>query len=400
MTDFNFDKKVNRFGTNSEKWDIRNAEETWDLRKSELPMWVADMDFEAAPCIKEAIRKRLKEGVFGYSYVPAEWYDAYISWWERRHGFGMKKDELIFCTGVVPAISSVIRKLTTPAEKVLVMTPVYNIFFHSIVNNGRVPLECPLIIGTSGKYEIDWERFTEYCEDPQTTMFLLCNPQNPIGILWDKETLTRIGAICAANGVLVLSDEIHCDIAKPGLSYTPFASINETNARNCIMCIAPSKAFNIAGLNSAAVWVGNPKLYNKVKRGLNTDEVAEPGVFAVQAAVAAFSEGEAWLNAMNSYIAANKAYVKNFIEKNLPVLKDYSQDATYLSWIDARALQIPKLQTVLRKEAGLWFSDGAVYGKGNDGFLRINVACPFQYVEEAMRRLETFVHTHALTEQG
>ena len=263
---YDFDKITDRSGTNSEKWNVS---------ANELPMWVADMDFEAAPAIISALEKRLKNGVFGYSYIPDEWYAAYIDWWKRRHDFEIKKEWLIFATGVIPALSSIIRKLTTPAEKVLIQTPVYNIFFNSIRNNGRVPLESPLIL-KDGRYEIDFEQLEKDLSDPQTSLMLLCNPQNPGGRIWTRDELIKIADLCKKYDVRVVADEIHCDIVAPGHEYIPFASVSDTASEISVTCISASKAFNIAGLQSAAVFAENKSIRHKVWRGLNTDEVAEP----------------------------------------------------------------------------------------------------------------------------
>ena len=407
MHRYDFDKIIDRSGTNSLKWDIREGE---------LPMWVADMDFETAPEIREAITERAQNGIFGYSIVPDEWSESYTDWWKRRHNFVIEKEWLIFCTGVVPAISSIVRKLTTPAEKVMVFTPVYNIFFNSILNNGRVPVECPLKYvehgesaadhngACDGHFEIDWELFEKQAADPQVSMLIFCNPQNPIGVVWDKETLARVGEICAKHGITVVSDEIHCDLICPTGDYVPFAGVNEVNRDISITCIAPSKTFNIAGLCSAAVFAANPVLRHKVWRGLNTDEVAEPNVFAVQAAVAAYKYGEEWLDELRKYIGENKQLVKEFIRDNIPELRDVSEAATYLSWIDARKLagivesSGYNLAKIIRRRTGLWITDGSAYGKAGIGYLRMNVACPRRYVEDGLTRLRRGVE--AVKENG
>lgn len=404
---YDFDKITDRSGTNSIKWDIKPGE---------LPMWVADMDFETAPKIREAILERARHGIYGYSDVPDEWYESYIDWWKKRHLFTLQKDWLVFCTGVIPAISSIVRKLTTPAEKVIVFTPVYNIFFNSILNNGRVPVQCPLKYieheefaldhcGVSdGHYEIDWELFEEQASDPQATMLIFCNPHNPTGTIWDRKTLVRIGEICSENGIIVVSDEIHCDIICPTGRYLPFIAASETNRDISVTCVAPSKTFNIAGLNSAAVIVPNKHLRNKVVRGLNTDEVAEPNAFAVQAAIAAYKYGEQWLDELRRYIGDNKYLVRDFIAENIPKLKYVSGLATYLCWIDARSLEEAcrsrntNFADFLRQETGLWISDGSVYGEAGKGYIRINVACPRSYVEDGLARLRRGVE--ALTENG
>ena len=321
---YNFDQVINRRNTNSLKWDVK---------ENELPMWVADMDFETAPEIQEAIQKRAAHGIFGYSILPDEWYEAYIGWWERRHHVTFEKDWLIITTGVVPAISSIVRKLTTPAEKVVIQTPVYNIFYNSILNNGRVVLESPLQY--DGKeYHMDLADLEKKLSDPQTSLMILCNPQNPAGKIWDRETLEKIGELCAKYHVVVVSDEIHCDLTDPQKEYVPFASVSEICAQNSITCIAPTKAFNIAGMQTAAVVVPNDTLRHKVWRGLNTDEVAEPNVFAVDAAIAAFTKGEPWLNALREYIAENKKQVVAFLETELKEITVVLSEATYLLWLD------------------------------------------------------------------
>ena len=286
---FNFDKEINRRNTNAEKWKVE---------ENELPMWVADMDFEAAPVIRKALETRFKHGVFGYSGITDDWYQAYIGWWKHRHNFTLQKDWIIFTTGVVPAISSMVRKLTTPAEKVLIQTPVYNIFFNSILNNGRVALESPLVL-KNNRYEMDFEQLEKDLSDKQTTLMILCNPQNPGGRIWTKEELIRVAELCKKYGVTVISDEVHCDLTVGGKKYVPFASVSDTAREISITCMSPGKAFNIAGLHTAAVSVPNEILRNKVNRGLNTDEVAEPNAFAIEAAVAAYTGGAEWLDALN-----------------------------------------------------------------------------------------------------
>lgn len=240
-----FDKEIQRRNTGSLKWNVPEGE---------LPMWVADMDFQAAPEICDAIKSRAEHGIFGYAFVPDIWNQAYIDWWGEKHGFWMEKEWLIFCTGIVPAISSMVRKLTTPGEKILIQTPVYHIFFHSILDNGRKVQENPLLY--DGKeYTIDFEDLEKKLADPQTTLMILCNPHNPIGKIWDKDTLARIGELCLKYHVIVISDEIHCDLTKPGKDYVPFASVSEKCRENSITCIAPTKTFNLAGLQTAAVSV-------------------------------------------------------------------------------------------------------------------------------------------------
>jgi cystathionine beta-lyase len=383
---YDFDKKVERRNTDSLKWDVAEGE---------LPMWVADMDFETAPEIISAIQKRTCQGVFGYSIVPDEWYQAITDWWKRRHHFQMEKEWLIFCTGVVPAISSIVRKMTTVGENVLIQTPVYNIFFNSIVNNGRKVLESPLKYGKEG-YSIDFSDLEEKLAEPQTTMMILCNPHNPVGKIWDRETLKKIGDLCLKHHVLVVSDEIHCDLTAPGSEYVPFASVSESCRENSITCIAPTKTFNLAGLQTAAVLVPNENLRHKVNRSLNTDEVAEPNSFAITAAVAAFREGETWLNELRKYLHENKETVKTYLARELPNITLIPSEATYLLWLDCRNLggSSAELAAFIRKETGLYLSEGSLYGKAGEGFLRMNIACPRNMVKEGLVRLKQGIQAY------
>ena len=376
---YDFDKPVNRRDTHSMKWDVK---------EHELPMWVADMDFQTAPEIQAAIQERAAHGVFGYSIVPEEWYQAYMGWWERRHGFSMEKEWLVFCTGVVPAISSMVRKLTTPGENVLVQTPVYNIFFNSIVNNGRNIVESPLRYDEN-VYQMDFEDLERKLSNPQTTLMILCNPHNPVGKIWSREELGQVGELCRKYHVTVISDEIHCDLTSPGKEYIPFASVSENCRNHSITCIAPTKAFNLAGLQTAAVVVPNPNLRHKVWRGLNTDEVAEPNSFAVEAAVAAFTKGEAWLDTLRVYIQENKNYVENFMKKEVPQIRPVPSEATYLLWLDCREMQgcATECTQYLREHTGLYLSEGRQYGESGSSFIRMNIACPRSRVEDGMKRL-------------
>ncbi len=378
---YDFDKVTDRRNTNSLKWDVG---------EDVLPMWVADMDFEAAPEIRTALKKRVGHGIFGYTVIPDEWYSAYIGWWSRRHHFEIEKDWLVFCTGVVPAISSIVRKLTTPNENVLICTPVYNIFFNSIINNGCRVLECPLVYD-GDKYEIDFIDLEKKLSDPQTTLMILCNPHNPVGKIWERETLAEIGRLCEKHHVTVISDEIHCDLTAPGKEYIPFASVSETCKNISITCVAPTKAFNIAGLQTSAVIVAEPFLRHKVWRALNTDEIAEPNAFAVDAAIAAFTKGENWLDALRVYIHKNRQTVTGFLESNLSELKLVSAEATYLLWIDCSAVTDDSVgfTEFLRREAGLYLSDGAEYGETGRKFVRMNIACPISTLRDGLSGLKT-----------
>lgn len=383
-----FDEKTDRRHTGSMKWDVT---------EKELPMWVADMDFQTAPQITEAIIKRAQHGVFGYTLIEDEWYDAYQNWWKTRHEWSIEKEWLIFCTGVVPAISSIVRKMTTTAEKVVVMTPVYNIFFNSIINNGRFILESPLHY-ENGAYEIDFADLEEKLSDPQASLLILCNPHNPIGKIWDRGTLAKIGELCAKHHVLVLSDEIHCDLTKPGKDYVPFASVSETCRENSITCVAPTKTFNLAGLQTAAVIVPNPVLRHRVNRGLNTDEVAEPNVFAAIAPVAAFNHGAEWLDSLREYLWENRRYAEELITKEIKGIHAVRGEATYLLWLDCREVtdDATRFYAFVRQHSGLYVCDGNEY-KNGQSFLRVNLACPKDTVIDGLNRLKD--STQAYLEQ-
>lgn len=344
--------------------------------------------FETVPEVQEALVQRVAHGVYGYSVIPDEWADSYVNWWEKRHHFRMDPKKLIFTTGVIPALSSAVRKLTTPAENVLIQTPVYNNFFNSIRNNGRNVVENELLY--DGKeYRVDWEKLEQQLADPQTTLMILCNPQNPAGNIWDYETLARIGALCKQYDVIVVSDEIHCDLTKPGTEYIPFASVDDTCRDISVTCIAPTKTFNLAGLQTAAVYAENSILHHRMWRQLNTDEVAEPNAFAIQAAIAAFQYGEEWLDELREYVEKNKQYVTEFLQEKIPLIHPVAGDATYLMWLDCRKITESGRQFVkfIRKTSGLYVSGGNQYGRGGEGFLRVNVATSKLVVEDGMQRL-------------
>ncbi|MBQ8706893.1 MAG: pyridoxal phosphate-dependent aminotransferase [Succinivibrionaceae bacterium] len=376
--EFDFDEIVDRLGTDSLKWGIRDGE---------LPMWVADMDFRTPSAVTEAIIRRAEHGIFGYSVLPKRWYDAYISWWSTRHGFAVDASWLVFSTGVVPSLSSMVRRLTAVGENVLIQTPVYNIFFNSIVNNGRRVLESPLVY-EDGAYRIDFDDLERKLSHSETTLMILCNPHNPVGKIWSREELERIGELCFRHHVTVISDEIHCDLTLPGCGYIPFASVSERCREISVTCVAPSKTFNMAGLQSSAVIAPNLFLRQRVSRGLNNDEVAEPNAFAVEAAVAAFGFGAPWLDALRAYLAESRQMVEKFICERVPQVDCVRGEATYLLWLDCRKVtgDSRRLAAYLRSRTGLWISSGEAYGASGAGFLRLNAACPHSVLMDGLER--------------
>lgn len=376
---YDFSKLTMRRNTNSMKWDVK---------ENELPMWVADMDFETAPCVKKAIEKKAALGIYGYTIVPDDYVASLQNWWKKRHHFEIDKEWVLFSTGVVPALSSIVRKMTTVGENILIQAPVYNIFYNSILNNGRNVLSSDLLYD-GNDYHIDFEDLEYKLANPQTTMMILCNPHNPIGKIWDKDALAKIGALCHKHHVLVVSDEIHCDICAPNAQYIPFASINDVCKYNSITCVSASKAFNLAGLQCASVIVADPFLRHKVNRSLNTDEVAEPNAFAMEACIAAFQDGEEWLTQLCSYIEENKQYVTSYCKSELPDLTILPSQATYLVWCDCSRIcdDGDQLCDFIQETTGLILSKGSSYGEHSKAFLRMNLACPRQRVEDGMTRL-------------
>ncbi len=386
MKNYNFDKITDRTGIDSLKWDVK---------KNELPMWVADMDFEVCPEIINALKNRLNKPTLGYNIISDDWYKAYINWWKVNHNFTIKKDWLLFSTGVVPSISSIVRRLTLPAEKVLIMTPIYNIFFNSILNNGRVVKDSPLKY-ENNEYSIDFERLDRDLSDPQVKLMIFCNPHNPIGKNWDLETLQKIGDLCAKHHVIVISDEIHCDIQLDGNKYIPFAKASNICKNISITCLAPTKAFNIAGLQTSALVIPSKFLRHTVNRGINNDEIAEPNSFALISTISAFNHGKTWLDEMNKYISENRLLVKEFLTTKIDKIKLINSEATYLLWIDCSKVcnDSVDLTKFIREKTGLYVSDGLEYGKVGKCFIRMNIACPKARVIDALERLKTGIELY------
>lgn len=385
---YDFENNPNRLNTGSLKWDVK---------ENEIPLWVADMDFQAAPAILNAIKQRAAHGVFGYNIIPDEWKKSFCRWWRNRHDTVIPEEYIAFSTGVVPVISSAVRRLTAPNEKVIIQTPVYNIFFNSVLNNGRRVVESPLLY-EKGDYKLNIDDLEEKFADKETTLMILCNPHNPVGKIWSREELARIGRLSKKYSVTVISDEIHCDITKPGSKYIPYSSVSDDCALNSITCISATKAFNIAGLQCAAFYSKSPKLFARVNRAINTDEVAEPNCFAIGATCAAFDESEEWLNQMCAYVFENKAFVSDFLNKNIPQLYAVPSEATYLSWIDCSNIagggkkykNAQDLCEKLRSDTGVYLSEGGQFGVGGENFIRLNCACSKKLLAEALNRMKGF----------
>ena len=383
MKQYDFDKTPSRWNTFSLKWDIK---------ENELPMWVADMDFETAPEVKEAIIKRAEHGIFGYSIIPDEFFSSIQSWWKRKHQVEFKKQWMIYSSGIVAAISSIVRRFIKKGDSVLIQSPVFNIFYNSILNNQGTVLSNDLVY-ENGEYSIDFIDLEEKLSRPTTKMMILCNPHNPVGKIWTIEELTHIAELCKKYQVLLLSDEIHCDIVNPGLGYHSLGQLDLERFDQVVICVSASKTFNLAGLQSACVIVPNEKIRQIINRGLNTDEVAEPNAFSMIANITAFSNGDEWVEALNEYIYQNRLWAKEFIEKQLPHLHLVHQEATYLLWIDISYYSLNSVEFCdeLRKETGLYVSDGMEYGTNGASFIRINIATSKANVIDGMHRLARFI---------
>lgn len=378
---FDFDSPVNRRHTDCVKWDKC-------LNDEELPLWVADMDFRTSPAIVDALVKRAEHGVFGYSFPGENYYSAIANWFQRRHDWNIERECVIYTTGVVPATSAVIKGLTQPGDGVVIMTPVYTCFFSSIRNNGCKTIESPLRM-ENGLYQIDFENLESRLSLPEAKILLLCNPHNPGGRVWTMDELAKVEDLCIKHNVTVISDEIHCEIVMPGHRYTPYAKIAR---KPCVSMISPSKSFNTAGLHIANIVCESPEMRQQIDRAININETCDVGPFGITALIAAYNEGEDWLNAMIEYVYDNYRFLKDDLAslKGIEVMK---LEGSYLAWIDVKDLNI-KVEVLterLRHEADVWFHPGTAYGSDGEGYIRINMATSRSVLAEALKRFKTWV---------
>lgn len=383
---YDFDKTIDRRATNSYKWD--------SAPEGVLPMWVADMDFRTAPAIIDALQKRVAHGIFGYTRVPDAYYDAVTSWFSRRHGWDIDREWIIYTSGVVPAVSAVIKALTVPGDKVIVQTPVYNCFFSSIRNNGCEIVSNPLR-RTADTYEMDFDAFERCAADPRAKVMLLCNPHNPAGRVWTPDELTRLGNICLRNGVTVVADEIHCEPVYQGFKYTPFASLSDAFLHRSVTCVSPSKAFNIAGLQIANIVAFDNDLRSRIDKAININEVCDVNPFGVAATIAAYNEGEEWLNQLVDYLHGNYEAMAEFCRRELPEFPITRLEGTYLVWMDCSSLGMPSdaLEHALLDDARLWLNAGTMYGAEGEGYMRWNIACPRSVMLDGLNRFLNFVRS-------
>ena len=389
---YDFDELIERRGTDCVKWDERPrvGEHSSGMVPSAdvIPLWVADMDFKAAPAILEAVKKRAEHGVFGYNIVPESYYEAVISWFRRRHHWEIQREWILYTTAVVPAMSCVIKALTMPGEKVLILSPAYNCFFSSIRNNGCEVLES-VLKRSQLSFEIDFDDFERKCADEKTTLFLLCNPHNPTGRVWTREELQCMYEICHRHGVKIASDEIHCELIMPGYKFVPFGTITD----DCVVMNSPSKNFNTAGLQIANIICSHPSWRRRIDRAININEVCDVNPFGIVALQAAYNESEDWIGELNEYLWGNYQMLCDFAAQHLPQWKVCRLEGTYLPWVDISATDMSSQAYAdrLLREAKVWVNPGTMYGpQSGEGYIRLNIATQRSRLQEALERIAKY----------
>ena len=382
--EYDFSRPTERRGTDSYKWD--SAPET-DI----IPLWVADMDFETFPAITEALQRRVAHGIFGYTRVPEAYYEAVYKWFGKHHGWHINREDIIYTSGVVPAVSAVIKALTLPGDQVIVQGPVYNCFFSSIRNNGCEMVSNSLIYNKEElRYEIDFDDLERKLKHERARLMLLCNPHNPGGRVWTRDELTRVAELCRKYGVRVVSDEIHCELTLYDNEYVPFGSLPDELSRDSITCCSPSKAFNTAGLQIANIVCRDAEVRNRIDRAININEVCDVNPFGVIALQAAYSdEGYEWLTQLRAYISSNYDLLRERFARELPKCKVMRMEGTYLAWIDCSELHISsdEIEEMLMHENKVWVNAGSMYGTEGAAFIRINMACTSELLNEGITRI-------------
>lgn len=382
--EYDFSSPTERRGTDSYKWD--SAPET-DI----IPLWVADMDFETFPGITEALQRRVAHGIFGYTRVPEAYYEAVCNWFGKYHGWHINREDIIYTSGVVPAVSAVIKALTLPGDQVIVQGPVYNCFFSSIRNNGCEMVSNSLIYNKEElHYEIDFDDLERKLAHERARLMLLCNPHNPGGRVWTRDELTRVAELCHKYGVRVVSDEIHCELTLYDNEYVPFGSLPDELSHGSITCCSPSKAFNTAGLQIANIVCRDAEVRNRIDRAININEVCDVNPFGVIALQAAYSdEGYEWLTQLRAYISSNYDLLRERFARELPKCKVMRMEGTYLAWIDCTELHIPsdEIEEMLMHENKVWVNAGSMYGAEGAAFIRINMACTSELLNEGITRI-------------
>lgn len=382
--EYDFSRPTERRGTDSYKWD--SAPEA-DI----IPLWVADMDFETFPGITEALQRRVAHGIFGYTRVPEAYYEAVCNWFGKRHGWHINREDIIYTSGVVPAVSAVIKALTLPGDQVIVQGPVYNCFFSSIRNNGCEMVSNSLIYNKEElRYEIDFDDLERKLAHERARLMLICNPHNPGGRVWTRDELTRVAELCRKYGVRVVSDEIHCELTLYDNEYVPFGSLPDELSHGSITCCSPSKAFNTAGLQIANIVCRDTEVRNRIDRAININEVCDVNPFGVIALQAAYSdEGYEWLTQLRAYISSNYDLLRERFARELPKCKVMRMEGTYLAWIDCSELHISsdEIEEMLMHENKVWVNAGSMYGTEGAAFIRINMACTSELLNEGITRI-------------
>lgn len=382
--EYDFSRPTERRGTDSYKWD--SAPET-DI----IPLWVADMDFETFPAITEALQRRVAHGIFGYTRVPEAYYEAVCRWFGKHHGWHINREDIIYTSGVVPAVSAVIKALTLPGDQVIVQGPVYNCFFSSIRNNGCETVSNSLIYNKEElRYEIDFDDLERKLAHERARLMLICNPHNPGGRVWTRDELTHVAELCHKYGVRVVSDEIHCELTLYDNEYVPFGSLPDELSRDSITCCSPSKAFNTAGLQIANIVCRDAEVRNRINRAININEVCDVNPFGVIALQAAYSdEGYEWLTQLRAYISSNYDLLRERFARELPKCKMMRMEGTYLAWIDCSELHISsdEIEDMLMHENKVWVNAGSMYGTEGAAFIRINMACTSELLNEGITRI-------------
>ena len=386
---YDFDKIIDRHGTGALALDVLQER----YGKADLmPLWVADMNFATPQFITDAMKRRLDHSLFGYTVVPKDFWPTVKRWIEAHHQWTVREEWMRFVPGIVKGIGFVVNVFVKPDEKVIIQPPVYHPFRLTPAGNGREVVMNPLIRHDDGSYSMDFDNLAEVADD-KCRLLILSNPHNPAGIVWDEETLRRLAHFCAERGIIVISDEIHCDMALFGNRHHPFASVSEEAAQCSITFGAPSKTFNIAGIVSSYCIVPNEELRNRLFSWMAANELDEPHIFAPIATMAAFNEGEEWRRQMLHYIEGNIMFVEDYLKENLPQIKPLRPQASFLVWLDCRGLRLQHdaLVHLFVDEAGLALNDGEMFGKGGEGFMRMNIASPRAVLREALGRLKDAV---------
>jgi len=386
--DWNFDESGSREGTNCIKYDL--AEETFGI-KDIIPMWVADMDFKTPDFIIKSFQNRINHEIFGYSFRPAEYYLSIINWLRSRHNWQVEKEWISFCPGIVPALNFCTLAFTEPGNNIIVQPPVYFPFFSAVESHGR-NLIYNRLIESDGKWIMDYNSLIAGI-DSNTKMIIISNPHNPVGRVWTTDELLRLAEICIKNNILMLSDEIHCDLILPGYSHIPLAGLSEKIAENTITCIAPSKTFNLAGLSTSSVIISNPVLRKSFNRIVENLHIGNGNIFGTIASISAYSHGHSWLDALLDYIDHNIDFVEDYCRKMIPEIIPVHPEATYMIWLDCRKFGMTgkELRNFFINNAGVGMNEGSTFGPGGEGFMRMNVATTHQTVMKAMEQIEKAV---------